>query len=113
MVEIKVFLRREKVDEVVAALQDAGVGHMTIRHVQALGRGVDPDHYHVSAETGTPYSEQAELVLVCAESEADVLVPLIEANARTGHPGDGLILISPVSRAVKIRTGVEGRDALR
>ena len=112
MREIKVYLRKEKVDEVVRALQAAGVQHMTVTHVQALGSGVDPEQYHISAETGTLYSEQVQLELVCQEADVDVLVPVIEANARTGEPGDGIVFVSPVDRAVKIRSGVEGREAI-
>lgn len=110
---ITVYLRREKVVEVVRALQEAGVPHMTLTHAQALGSGVDPAHYHLSAETGTAYSEQARLELACPDPDVDLLLPIIERSARTGEPGDGIILVSPVERAVKIRSGVEGREALR
>ncbi len=113
MKEIKVYLRPEMVDRVVHALRDAGITHMTITHVRSLGSGVDPQAARLSMETGTWYTEKAKLEFVCSEPDVDVLVPLIEANARTGHPGDGVIFVSPVERAVKIRTGVEGGEALR
>ncbi|MGH7458154.1 MAG: P-II family nitrogen regulator [Longimicrobiaceae bacterium] len=113
MKEIKLYLRKKKVDDIVHALRDAGVTHMTITHVKSLGSGVDPDHVRISFETGTKYTETAKLEFVCSEPDVDVLIPLIETHARTGEPGDGIIFVSPVDRAVKIRTGVEGREALR
>lgn len=112
MREIKVYLRPDKVEDVVDALLNAGVPHLTINHVRSLGTGVDPDRKRLSLETCTWYTEKAKLELVCADQDVDVLVPVIEINARTGHAGDGVIVIAPVDRCVKILTGVEGRQAL-
>lgn len=113
MQEIKVYLRKEKVDDVVHALRDAGITHMTITHVWSLGSGMDPEDFRVSFETGTQYTDKAKLEFVCSAPDVDVLIPIIEASARTGHSGDGIIFVSPVARAVKIRTGTEGRAALK
>lgn len=113
MKELKVYCRRERVDDLVHALRAAGVGHMTVTHVHSIGSGIDPKRAGVSWETGTLYTENAKLEFVCAEAEVDELVAIIKTQARTGEPGDGIVFVSPVERAVKIRTGVEGRDALR
>ena len=113
MKEIKVYLRKKRGDAVGHALRDTGVRHMTITHVHSLGSLTDPEHVRISFETGTTYTEHAKLELVCAEPDMDVLIPIIEATARTGEAGDGIIFVSPVERAVKIRTGIEGREALR
>jgi nitrogen regulatory protein P-II 1 len=113
MKEIKAYLRKKRVDAVVHALREAGVTHMTITHVHTLGSLTDPVNVRISFETGTTYTEHAKLELVCSEPDVDMLIPLIEMNARTGEPGDGIIYVSPVERAVKIRTGLEGREALR
>ena len=113
MQEIKAYLRKERVDGVVGALRAAGVTHMTVTHVQSLGSGVDPDDFSISFETGTQYTEKAKLEFVCSAPEVDTLVPIIQASASTGHQGDGIIFVTPVVRAVKIRTGAEGREALR
>ena len=112
MREIKLYLRKERVDAVVHALREAGIGHMTITHVHTLGSLTDPEHIRISFETGTTYTEHAKLDFVCSELDVDVLIPVIEATARTGKPGDGVIFVHPVVRAVKIRTGAEGRAAL-
>lgn len=113
MREIKVYLRKEKVDPVVHALREAGVRHMTISHVRSLGSGVDPKDFGISFETGTTYTEKAKLEFVCPEPEVNTLIPILESAARTGEPGDGIIFVSPVDQAVKIRTGLTGRAALR
>lgn len=113
MREVKAYLRLEKVDELVRALRDNWVARMKITHVRSLGSGVDPRRQSVSFEAGTTYTETAKLEFVCSEPELEQLVPLIRAHALTGEKGDGIIFVSPVHYALKVRTGAEGREALR
>lgn len=113
MKEIKAYIRPERVEEVVRALQDAGLPHMTVTHVRSLGSGIDPQHKRVSLETGGWYTEKAKIEFVCAERDVEGLVRSLLDNARTGERGDGIIFVHPVERAVKILTGVEGPAALQ
>lgn len=112
MKEMKLYIRKERVDAVVHALREAGIGHITVTHVHTLGSLTDPEHIHISFETGTTYTEHAKLEFVCPDWDVDVLIPVVESTARTGKPGDGVIFVYPVDRAVKIRIGVEGGAAL-
>jgi nitrogen regulatory protein P-II 1 len=46
----------------------------------------------------------------------DLVEPAVEAivnAARTGEEGDGRVFISPVSQAIRIRTGERGEDSVR
>lgn len=113
MKEIKAYIRPERVEEVVRALQDADVPHLTVTHVRSLGSGVDPEHMRISLETGGWYTEKVKLEFVCAEPDVDGLIAAMVHAARTGEPGDGVVFVHPVDRAVKIRTGIEGRLAVR
>lgn len=113
MKEIKVYLRKSRVDAVVHTLREAGITHMTVTHVHTLGSLADPEKVRISFESGTTYTEHAKLEFVCPESDVDRLVPVIQATARTGEPGDGVVFVSPVDRALKILTGAEGHAALR
>jgi nitrogen regulatory protein P-II 1 len=51
--------------------------------------------------------------LVCSEEDADKVVDIIKQHGRTNQSGDGIIYVSPVVRAVKIRTGEEGQEILQ
>jgi nitrogen regulatory protein P-II 1 len=113
MREIKVYLRSAALEPVMRALHDAGVAHIVVNHVQSYGSGVDPKHLRLSMEAGTQYTENAKMEFVCADPEVDAFVQLIQRQAHTGAPGDGIIFVSPVERAFKIRTRTEGREALR
>lgn len=112
MREVKVYLRREALEPVLRALHSAGVAHVVANEVRSFGSGVDPQHSRLSMEAGEQYSDHAKLEFVCPENDVDRLIDEICRKARTGAAGDGIIFVSPVDRAVKIRTGAEGRDAL-
>lgn len=112
MKEIKAYCRPERVEAVVRALREAGLPHLTIVHVRSLGERVALERAPISVEAGAHYVEHAKLELVCSGADVERAVALIREEARTGAPGDGIIFVSPVEGAIKIRTGVEGRDAL-
>lgn len=112
MKEIKAYCRPETVGGVVRALREAGLPHLTIVHVRSLGERVDLERAPISVEAEDHYVEHAKLELVCSEADVERAVALIREKARTDQPGDGIVFVSPVERAVKIRTGAEGRDAL-
>lgn len=107
MKEIKAIVRKERVEDVVAALRAAGVPRLTLTHVHALGSGVDPQHYRLSLEEGGAYTEKAKLELVCQANDVDRLVEIVCKCSRTGHRGDGVVFVSDIERAVKVRTGEE------
>lgn len=109
MKEIKAYLRVERLEPVVHALQDAGVERMTVLHVRSLREAGDAP---VSIEAGAHFLEHVKLEIVCGAPVAERLVTIVRKAARTGAPGDGIVYVSEVERAVKIRTGAEGREAL-
>lgn len=112
MRELKAYLRRSMLEPVMRALHDAGVQRIVVGEVHSFGTGMDPQHWRLSMDAGGQYTEHIKLEIVCAEGDTDKLAALILAKARTGTPGDGIIFVSPVVRAIKIRTGVEGPEAI-
>ncbi len=112
MKELKAFVRIERVDPIIHALKAVGIQHLTATHVQAVGTSIDTTEARVSMELGSRYENMAKLELVCHEDRAEELMSIIQREAHTGRPGDGIIYVSPVEMAVKIRTGERDRDAL-
>ncbi|WP_297209839.1 MULTISPECIES: P-II family nitrogen regulator [Thermodesulfovibrio] len=101
---IRAFIRPEKEQEVVLALE--GAGYPSLTKMPVFGRGkqkglqVGPVHYDELPKT--------LLMMVVDDEDVDKVVKIIEDKARTGFIGDGKIFISPVERAFTIRTGKEG-----
>jgi len=52
------------------------------------------------------------LVVAVNEEFVDATIEAIVKGAKTGKIGDGKIMVLPLERCVRIRTGEEGKDAI-
>jgi nitrogen regulatory protein PII 1 len=101
---VRAFIRPEKEQEVVQALEGAGYGSLT--KMPVFGRGKQK-----GLQVGPIYYDELPktlLMLVVEDENAKHAVEVIEDKARTGFIGDGKIFISPVEEAYTIRTGEVG-----
>ena len=105
---IKAYIRTFMADNVIRALKDLGIHRLTAIDVKKVGDEVDPDQRKLSAELGSTYTAMVKLELVCNDDCVSMACDIIRENARTGRKGDGLIAISSVEKAIRIRTGKEG-----
>lgn len=113
MKEIKAYVRDFMIQDVVSALMREGFSSMTIIDVAGLGNLVDPEHEHYSIEVFRSSSKMVKIELVCASEVADQVVNIIRESAVTHRAGDGIIFVSPLERAIKVRTGEEGKTVLQ
>lgn len=101
---IRAFIRPEKEQEVVQALE--GAGYPSLTKMPVFGRGkqkglqVGPIHYDELPKT--------LLMIVVDEADIPSVMTVLQDKARTGFIGDGKIFISPVDNAFTIRTGEAG-----
>ncbi len=112
MKEIKAYLRVEKAEEVMYALERAGVQGFTAIEVKALGTATVPEDEKLSIEYGEPVSDITKIELVCRDADLARLVDVLRDAAFTGHSGDGMIFVSEIAEAIKIRTNERGDGAL-
>lgn len=112
MKEIKAYIRVIKAEDVIHALEEAGVPGFTAIEVKAIGRAIEPERAKYSIEYAEKISPITKIEVVCKEEDVERLVDIIREKAYTGHKGDGIIFVSDVSYAVKIRTGERGEGAL-
>ena len=112
MQKIEAVIRPARLDQVKEALEDLGVVGMTVTDVRGYGH----QRGHTEKYRGNTYVvnllPKLKLELVVADSVAEAAMSAIEDAARTGEIGDGKIFVYPVERAIRIRTGDEGEDAL-
>ena len=109
---LRAFVRMDVIDEVVRALQAAGAPGVTIAHVHGVGYDYDPERYTFAPGVEGKAPVVAEIEVVCRFDDEDRLVDTIVKTAGSGRRGDGLVFVTPVERAVKIRTGKEGPGVL-
>ncbi|NOY88399.1 MAG: P-II family nitrogen regulator [FCB group bacterium] len=112
MKEIKAYIRRSKMDEVIHGLKSIGVKAMSVITVEGIGALVNREESTLSIDYVTNYSLLYKIEIVCREQDTHTIVSQIQKLAHTGEGGDGVIFVSSVEHAVKIRSGEEGHFAL-
>lgn len=113
MKEVKAFIRCEKAYKVVEALENLGISDMTIIDVMGIGEHLaDPNESTLSIKVIEKYCDIVKVETVCPDENVHEIVETIRKVAYTSMKGDGMIYVSPVEMAVKIRTGAVGEKAL-
>jgi nitrogen regulatory protein P-II 2 len=101
-----------KLDEVRQALTAIGVHGMTVTEVKGYGRQKGHTEIYRGAEYVVNFLPKLRIEIAVASDLADKAVEVITSNARTGQIGDGKIFVTPIDRALRIRTGETDTDAL-
>lgn len=109
---IKAFIRTSRVEPAVRALEEAGAPGITVSRVHGVGYGYDPYLFTLAPGEVPKTPEVAKVEVVSDDADLDRLIDVLTAAARTGYRGDGIVFVTPVERAVKIRTGDRGPQAL-
>ena len=116
MKEIKAYVRRSKVNQVVEALLQAWAPGITVVEVHPVGKGFDPSYFEPRGGEDVIRSdnvfEVVKVELVCVDQDVERLVQVMLKEAQTGARGDGLIFVSEVTKAVRIRDGAAGEEIL-
>ena len=112
MKKIEAIIKPFKLDDVREALSEIGVMGMTATEVKGFGRQKGHTELYRGAEYVVDFLPKVKIETVVADDQVDRCVEVITEAARTGKIGDGKIFISPVERAIRIRTGETDNDAL-
>ncbi|MCD0422723.1 MAG: P-II family nitrogen regulator [Rhodopseudomonas sp.] len=101
-----------KLDEVRQALTEVGVHGMTVTEVKGYGRQRGHTEIYRGAEYIVNFLPKLRIEIAVDSALADKAVEVITRGARTGQIGDGKIFVTPIDRALRIRTGETDVDAL-
>jgi nitrogen regulatory protein PII len=99
---VTAIIRPSKLDEVVDALSRLGVDKLTVTEVRGLG-GHGPG--------GSP-APSDEVEIAVRDAAVQPIIAALRAAALTGKPGDGVIFVADLVRAVRIRNRESGEQAL-
>ena len=101
--EVKAYIHRNRIADVVGALSLAGFRNLSVIDVQGLLRALDNKEQQYSVEIGQKVVTQIKLELVCEnESRTAEAVSLIREHAKTGQPEAGWIYISEIESCIEI-----------
>jgi nitrogen regulatory protein P-II 1 len=109
---ITAIIKPFKLDDVRDALGEVGVTGMTVSEVKGFGRQKGHTELYRGAEYVVDFLPKLKLEIAVADEDAERVVETIVETAASGRIGDGKIFVTQIERAVRIRTGEEGDDAL-
>ncbi|MDT0595822.1 P-II family nitrogen regulator [Glaciecola petra] len=112
MKKVEAIIKPFKLDEVRESLSMIGVSGLTITEVKGFGRQKGHQELYRGAEYQVDFLPKVKVELVVKDELIDQVTEAIIGAAKTGKIGDGKIFIYSVERAIRIRTGEEGEDAL-
>jgi len=109
---ITAIIKPFKLDEVRESLADIGVSGLTVAEVKGFGRQKGHTELYRGAEYVVDFLPKVRVEVVIADSLVESAIEAIIKAARTGKIGDGKIFVTPVERAIRIRTGEQDDNAL-
>ncbi|MQF68328.1 MAG: P-II family nitrogen regulator [SAR202 cluster bacterium] len=114
MLKIEAIFRPERVNAVSSALLEVGVTGFHYQNVTGQGQqaGVEVVTGRGGHTTTRSAVSKTLLVSVVADDKKDEVVEAIVSATRSGEIGDGKIFVTPVSDAIRVRTGESGDTAI-
>jgi len=112
MKKVEAIIKPFKLDEVKEALHEIGVSGITVTEAKGFGRQKGHTELYRGAEYIVDFLPKVRLEVVVDDGQVDRVVEAIATAARTGRIGDGKIFVTPVERAIRIRTGETDLDAI-
>lgn len=109
MKEIKAFVRPNKVNEIVHHLIDNDFENITLSSAEGTGKLQDENAF-VSQKFSVTDSPMAKIVMVIEKAKVNTVVSIISEFGKTLNPGDGIIYVSNVEKAYRVKTGLENGE---
>jgi nitrogen regulatory protein P-II 1 len=105
-------VRPEKANDVLEALYRAEVRGVSMSRVQGHGGELDRVETYRGTRVQMGLADKVRFEVAVSDEFVDLTIEALCAGARTGDVGDGKILVTPLERAVRIRTGETDEGAV-
>ena len=105
-------IRPEQLSDVLEALFHADVRGVTISRVQGHGGEIEQVENYRGTTVKMALAEKVRIEIGVSNHFVQPTIDAIMAAARTGEVGDGKILVLPLERIYRIRTGEQDQDAV-
>ena len=109
---ITAIVKPATLEDVRVALVDAGVQGLTSSEVSGFGRQNGHTEIYRGAEYEISFVPKTKIEVAVTDDQVDGVVEAISRAAGTGNIGDGKIFVLELSKAIRIRTGETGDEAL-
>ena len=109
---IVAIVRPEKLSDVLEALFHADVRGLTISRVQGHGGEIEHVENYRGTSVKMALAEKVRIEIGVSNHFVQTAVDAILGAARTGDVGDGKIMVLPIEKIYRIRTGESDQDAV-
>ena len=111
--KVEIITREAKVTELTENASRFGITGMTIYNALGCGVQLGTQEYEAEKNDSLGLLSKQVVMVVLPTREVDDFLDFVEKSLYTGHIGDGKIFVTPVTNAIRVRTGEEGMDALK
>ena len=101
-----------KLEAVREALTGLGIQGLTVTEVKGYGRQKGHTEIYRGAEYAVTFLPKVKIEVAVDSDMVDQVVEAMVEAARTGQIGDGKVFVHALDKAVRIRTGESGVEAL-
>ena len=113
MEKVEAIIRPEALQGVQDALDALGVSGLTVTEVVGCGRQKGSTEQYRGQRVNISLLHKIKVEAVVPSDVVEPAVDAIVNAARTGEEGDGRVFVSPVSQAIRIRTGERGEESVQ
>jgi nitrogen regulatory protein P-II 1 len=110
--KIEAIIREDKVNDVRDALNDIGIVGMNMFEVRGHGRQGGIQLVGRAGTYQVNMLPKIQINIVLSDRNLDDAVEAVLKSAYTGETGDGIIFVTPVDEAIRVRTRERGQDAM-
>ena len=112
MKKVEAIIKPFKLDEVKDKLNEIGVKGITVTEIKGFGRQKGHTELYRGAEYIVDFLPKVKMELVIDDAQLEEVINTIAKAAQTGRIGDGKIFVTNIEEAIRIRTGVRGKEAV-
>ena len=102
MKEVKAFVHRHCVSDLLRGLRDSGFERVSVFDVKGTLHALSAREQRYSVELGEPVVEEMQIELCCDDAQVAGAVEVIRRHGRTGRADAGWIYVSGIEQAIEI-----------
>lgn len=100
MKQIKAFVHRNRVGDIVHALEAVGFTRLSLFDVKGMLRALSAREQEYSVELGEKMINEVQMELFCEDGQVAQAVDIFKKMAATGRPDAGWIYVSAVEQSI-------------
>ena len=102
MKQIKAFVHRNRVTDLIHALEAAGFQRLSLFDVKGLLRALSAREQQYSVELGDKVINEIQMELFCEDDDDAKAAEIFRTVGRTGHADAGWIYVSTIEQSLPI-----------